>query len=76
LKPNIELIDSLRKGKKITLEQMGKLLGYKFNHKQNAMYAMTTMTRLPDIAKILGVEEIALVSQGVKDKEIINEKDN
>jgi transcriptional regulator with XRE-family HTH domain len=71
LKPNIEQIDDLRKKKKITLAQMGRLLGYKFNHKQNALYAMTTMKRLPDIAKILGVEEMALVLQGVKDKEII-----
>jgi len=69
LKPNIELIESLRKSKKITLEQMGKLLGYKSNHKQNAMYAMTTISRLPDIAKILGVEEIVLSLQGKKEKD-------
>jgi transcriptional regulator with XRE-family HTH domain len=66
LKPNIELIETLRKSKKITLEQMGKLLGYKANHKQNAMYAMTTLSRLDDIAKILNVPEHSLTLEGKK----------
>jgi transcriptional regulator with XRE-family HTH domain len=66
LKPNIELIETLRKSKKMTLEEMGKALGYKANYKQNAMYAMTTMSKLSDIAKLFDVEEFNLLSQEKK----------
>lgn len=67
MKPNIELIETLRKSKKITLEQMGKLLKFKGpNFRQSAMYAMTSMKYLPDIAKILNVPEHSLTLEGKK----------
>jgi transcriptional regulator with XRE-family HTH domain len=67
LKPNIELIDTLRKSKGWTLSQFADELGITGeNKRQCAMAAMSSMKQLPKIAKLFDVEEFNLLSQEKK----------
>jgi transcriptional regulator with XRE-family HTH domain len=67
LKLNIELIERLRKEKKLTFEEIGKTLGFdEKSRRQKAKYAMVSMKHLPDIARILNVPEHSLTLEGKK----------
>jgi transcriptional regulator with XRE-family HTH domain len=67
MKPDIEMIDTLRKGRGWTLQQFAEQLGITGeNKRQCALAAMRSMKQLPKIAKLFGVEEFNLLSQDKK----------